>query len=244
MPKNFPLHYLLTWGGSIVNGSSEIEEWSNTLRGVFLHLPLDNGAWDVSTRTEDEVNQFLIQTAVPALTNFIQDTRSHISGAARMEWVKCNQIAPDGKYVNDYTNGVFDLEVQGTGGTLRYPLQVSLAVTLETDKARGNANRGRIFLPTPSLELASSGLVQFAEAAEVALSVADLFVALADFDTDERTRFVPSVVSAGGKKDPVGARETITSVSVDTRLDIQRSRGAQQIPARYESQRLEYSDLF
>ncbi len=125
----------------------------------------------------------------------------------------------------------------------RHPLQTALVATWETRKARGLANRGRIYIPCPALVVGADFLIDATSANGVRDSTATLLTQLGDYDNSQNLRYVPSVVSKGGKSDPTGTRETITGVSIDRRLDVQRRRAEQQVAPRTAVATVTYNDL-
>lgn len=237
-------HYLVSWGGTIKTGSTELEQWTNTLRGVFINnTSIPDDAPDTETRDQGELEKWLADTAFPRLREFMQRSESGISAAAVLEWVKVNKIGPDGRYAEAFTAGLYDAAVRGGGGNLVYPLQVSVAITTETNASRGLASRGRFYLPTPTLPLDGTANIDGTALSATIESVSTLLEGLGDYSVSEVTRFVPCVVSKGGVKSSTGVSRIIRSVSADTRFDIQRSRAEQQDAVRLAGEPLDYGTV-
>lgn len=134
-------------------------------------------------------------------------------------------LSPDSGYdkvtVYSYPNptGPAELSAEaaltGNGrNTSQHPDQCCVVVTLLTGKA-GRRNRGRMFLPANGMPLTSHQLTLVQ-----AQNVADGWTALIE---DTQT-FAPVVVSQ-----VAGTANDVTSVRVDTRIDIQRRRANSQI---------------
>lgn len=172
---------------------------------------------------EDEQEEYLA-VAVAALSAWFADPTLHITGYARLDWVKVNAINPDGQYVHPITNAEYDLDVRGGAGsntTPIHPLQVSLVVTWGTDVSRGRASKGRIFLPAPFAYMDEAALFTDTVAQDVADASASLIESLTG-SVLTSLRFTPAVVSPlGGTSGTIRDIETVT---VDTRPDTQRRR--------------------
>ncbi len=141
---------------------------------------------------------------------------SGIGAASVLTEVKLAKIGPDGLYRGDAA--VRFVNQPGGGSGLRYPPQVSLAVSLLTG-VRGPSRRGRIFLPSPVWGLANDFLIAEADARGVATSVAQLLRDLNNaegFDPPQS----PLVTIASTK----GFNTDVTAVQCGRVLDTIRSR--------------------
>lgn len=215
-------HALVQFGGTMGGGAGGTEEWSCGLR---LHY--DHPLRPDENLNADEQEEFLNNTAVPALANFWIDEDTRISSDTKLEFVKFNAIGENGKYVNPTTTEfVFPSNgISATGGARRYPLQVSVVATLETDVSRGVASKGRIYLPSPTLALdPASGLFDNAQTQLLADRVAQLVSELANDDASMSIAFEPAVMSNVARAGVDKFWRRVERVSIDTVPDIQRRR--------------------
>jgi hypothetical protein len=83
--------------------------------------------------------------------------RTHMHPGTDWDYLSCNRIGQDGKYVLASSHEAYVTPVAGTGvaANWRGP-DVSVAVTLLTAQQRGYASKGRIFLPTTCIQLKST----------------------------------------------------------------------------------------
>lgn len=215
----YPRHALLQFGGTIGPANNTYEEWSCGIRVRY-----DNSPGVDRDLTADEQEEYLTDTAVPALQDFVTGT-SLITGDARVTFAKFNAIDSAGHYVNDTTTE-YNFPGNGiafSGSTIRYPSQVSIVATFETEVRRGYANRGRIYLPTPNILMnATSGTLDIADCATLATEVAAFVADLKTSDQSMGINFAPAVVSKSGGAE--GTWNEITAVSVDNVADTQRRR--------------------
>lgn len=217
-------HALLSFSGSLGDPGDPADIWSCGIR-----LRTDNPQNVDTLPTQDDLQDYLDGTAIPALSDWFSRSETHISAWAHLTTVKVNNIGPEGRYLGESTVGTYDLDVNGGAGTSnspQYPLQVSLVHTFTTDVTRGRGSSGRIFAPAPAnTTLGAGGTFSVATAQEIATSTASL---LSDLQTlgVNGPRFRPAVMSSLVAKGQTGdgAFNIITGVRVDTRLDIQRSR--------------------
>lgn len=210
----YPPHYLLQFGGTVGTGTGEI--WSCGIR-----LVLQNAAPDDFNPGDG----YLEDTAAPALSAWFLRPGSEIGSTARLVYAKCNEIGPDGRYVQDTTNEFFyPTTITGAGGGAAFPYQATVALSWETNAAdRGPASKGRIFSPAPSVTLApTTGLFSTAEALTMATSASLLLNSLDD-SVSISGQVRPHIVSNIGE----GSANEINRVRVDNRVDIQRKRANQ-----------------
>lgn len=96
---------------------------------------------------------------VDAATAYIQ-TNDMLSNAVSLQWIKLNEIGPDGRYTQDDTvMHEFDPPIAGDLALANIAPQTALAITLRTSAARGRAARGRYYLPMPGYQLGALGLL-------------------------------------------------------------------------------------
>jgi hypothetical protein len=195
-------------------------------RGLFT----DNG--NLSAPTGEEFSYRLNLTAPlggPFVEDMIDDMAADlvafhgrlatgIHPRAVLGEVKLARIGPDGLYTSDPAIRLVE-QAGGRDGAL-YPPQVALAVTLETG-VRGPSRRGRIFLPTPSFEVAGSYRINALQAVGVAESVATLIRDLNNAAGVDPLNY-PAVTIASRK----GFNTNVTEVRCGRVLDTIRSRRA------------------
>lgn len=209
----YPDHYLLSWGGTICDGT---EIWANNLR-----LWSDTPDW--LSPTFDEAAA-LDQCYNDIRTLYINAGAS-ISSDAKVNWVKLNRIGADGRYASTsesntkFLSGSSIIAGAASAGTL-YPPQVALAITFRTNRDRGPASRGRIYAPRPQLNMPTSGQVSSSTTQAVATAYATFITNLGNWDGIDTNNMAPAVVSGVG----TGAAAYIRSVNVGSVLDTQRRR--------------------
>lgn len=207
-------HHLLTFGGYL--GSVDTEIWTC---GIRLRTEGDNDL------VHDD---YLEDTAEPALAAWFSSAAASISQSARLMWAKCNEIGPDGHY-KDPTNvhERFFGPVQGASGGDIHPFQVSCCYTWHTNAVeRGPGSRGRIYVPmvTGALNPATGTFTDNARNGFVT-AARDLINSL-----DASLGIAPAgVVRPCISTDRLeGANNEINGVSVDNKFDIQRRRANSQ----------------
>ena len=214
----YPDHRLVQFGGYL--GSEDLEHWSCGIRMVKSGL----GAMD------DE--QYLDDTAVPAISAWMHRENSHIGGAAHLTFVKCNQIDEFGLYLSPIVHGRV-LDIAGDAHISTMPYQACVVLTWHTnDGSSGLATKGRIYSPLPSVEVdQSSGFFPTGYAALMADSARQLLDNLdAPLGGGLGGTIRPHIVSRGKKTGSAwgpGISHQIDYVTVDNRIDIQRRRANQ-----------------
>lgn len=141
-----------------------------------------------------------------------------IASAAALTTVKFNRIGPDGRYESQDETILADIVPPVTGGgTSGQPAQVALAITLDTNRLRGLAARGRFYLPVPSAPVAADGLISTATAQLYADGATELINDLNAILGDDRPIGVASDVRQG-------AFQVVRQVRVGRVYDTIRSR--------------------
>jgi hypothetical protein len=218
----YPNHVLLSWGGSLHGVEQHV---------TGLRLIKNAGA----AMDEGDLVTFMADLE-PDLRAYVQN--SGLSNGYFINWIKCNFIGPDGKYVNKTSTNRRDITVpiQGTATTCHAP-QVACAVTLVTAAQRGLASKGRFFqaglgLAQFGIDPASGGIGQL-EAQNFRDRVKTLINAINNnpgLDSNFGGLDV-SVVSGGGITG-AGIARKVTAVKVGRILDTQRRRRAS-LPENY-----------
>lgn len=207
-------HNLLVMFGT-TNIGFETDIWQNTIR-----FSGGSGAPGVASDPEAILDD--IEADLSAFWDVIK--ACHVPGVT-FDGFKFNAVGTDGKYlsgetlVRDFATPKAGVSTEGA-----LPPQVSVAVTLETAKARGLAHLGRIYMPPLAVgNLQSNGLLDTGRATSIANAYAGLLTDLGDWPGidagDDPGR--PYVMS----KVRTGAAEPVTGVSVGLRPDVQRRRG-------------------
>lgn len=217
----YPTHWLLQFGGTLGGGDGDI--WTC---GVRLGQYGEFGAEDM-----DE-EQYLDDTAVPALSAWMMNLDANISVAAKLTFAKCNEIGPTGLYAHpqDVHERFFE-GVSGSSGQPTHPYQVCLVYTWHcAEVVRGPGSTGRIYTPMPAIAIDSNtGLFNVNSSNAAARAARDLINSL-DVQLGGPAGGVlrPSLVTQSG----AGAMHQINRVSVDNRTDTQRRRANAMDPIR------------
>lgn len=223
MPYPRP-HHLLVIYGTLVNGAVQ-EEWQT---GVRIGVASGTEAFlegDVSPAALDDIAADL-STWWAAITH-VYPSSTVLRG------FKFNHIGTDGLYTN--TSETFGRAFgsggkPGTGGGSPMPAQLAIAATLLTEKGRGLANKGRMFLPVCSNGGLNGDATLFgAYRDDLQNATAQLLTNLGNWPgVDEPSGLGYPVVAS---KVRTGDMERISAVSIGNRFDVQRSR-AGKIPER------------
>jgi hypothetical protein len=196
------------------------------IQGKWANSDMANEVWQVGIRLTNGATPPGYLTSPPLfLTNVSAALSTWWTGDTKLRsdaWptvVKCNNIGPDGKYIENVTHQIAFPGSPG-GGTPTMPAFVMTAVTLETGVTLGRAKRGRIYLPTQfTLAGSSSASITGANATAMATKVHDLLALLKAAASGGSDVVTPTVLS---KID--GSYHKITGVSTDYILDVQRRR--------------------
>jgi hypothetical protein len=212
----FANHIRLTLSGEFA-GQSGLGEYERFSFGVNLSDPSDISS---SRFSADGLADVVADSSA-----FFARPGTFISGDVRLREVKLARIAPDGTYRADPLIASVNVP-GGSGPGLRYPPQVSLAVSLQT-ATRGPRGKGRFYLPGPSIGFDNStAQISVGDATAVRDSATTWIVNLNDWPgVDGQDPRVTVASSAGMNSD-------VTGVRVGRVLDTIRSRRGQ-IPEGY-----------
>jgi len=211
-------HWLLSWGGTLADGA---DIWANNIR------MMNDNTGESDDIDDGQMNE-LLDDFVSDIRTLFANPNAKIPGAVQCQWVKFNEIGPDGRYVNTSTTfarflagttGQFAL-INGTGSTLVPPFQ-SVAVTMTTARQRGPGSKGRLFIPQCSATCGPSGRIDGTQTQNMATAYASFLSALGDEAGIDETAIAPAVVSNVGEPGPV---ERITGVRVGDVHDVIRRR--------------------
>jgi hypothetical protein len=196
MPAYQP-HYRLAFGGTLFTD----EEWSCRLNITSAGDLPDSAAADG-----------MLPGLVTALSTWVSAADSLLSTVTKLNWVKFNEIAPSGHYVDPGSSRVAEVSplVSG-GGSASLPPQVAVVISLRTAHSRGKAHAGRMFTPAVA---ASAGLGYFQQTTAVAGTATTLLNAINAVVDPAGV----SIISATGESNAV------THVAVGRIFDTMRSR--------------------
>lgn len=154
---------------------------------------------------------------------FWADPRTAISSLARLHSVKFAEIGEDGRYttapvIKDFT------AVNGGGANIGTPWQAAVAVTLMTDNQLSRV-KGRFYLPVPSINVGTDGLMTELERDGIEASAAEFLSNVANQPGIDVLDIGPVIASQGRQSPPAPpANYTVTHVRVGRALDTIRSR--------------------
>ena len=212
-------HILLSWGGQM--GVSQ-ETWSNSLRLV-------GNSDDPASLQGNAVDQ--IDDYVGHLRTLFSNAGTPYGAIAWVDWVKANAIDSNGRYYDQgETNAIYltgNDRFQGIGNVM--PFQVSMCITLRTEKQRGRAHSGRFYVPCAELnDIGADGLLPVGRCNAAASAVAEFITNINDNPGADTAAIRGAVVSGVGSPGPY---QDITGVQVGRVLDTQRRRRRQLVEA-------------
>lgn len=210
----FKRHWLLSWGG-VLAGNQDI--WSNNVR-------FTNDETGQPDSIPGSTLEGMLDDFVTDIRNFMRTPGLYISAEVQCQWVKFNEIGPDGKYTDtgqtharylQGTTGTFAV-INGIGSNFCPPYQ-SVCITTTTAKQRGPASKGRLFLPQCAPPLLSTGMIDPTAQGAIRTAAAAFYTALGDEAGVDVTAMRPAVVSNVGTPGPTNV---ITGVKVGNVPDI------------------------
>ena len=209
-------HIVLQFGGRL--GQTSGETWSNTIR--FVETSTDVAEMQALAAT-------WLPELVPAITQVM--TAGGYSNAAWLDFIKANAVGADGRQPNTSTNAWFagDDFTAVNGSLTAGPFQVAMAISFTTQAVRGIGSKGRVYVPTGSIEQGTSfdgqtGLISVAQATAWRDAWATFLQTLDDNPGPDFANLRAAVVSSRGS-DP-GNWHTINGVRVGRVPDTQRRR--------------------
>lgn len=155
-----------------------------------------------------------------ALNAWFIHANSYNSAAAKLGYVKVNEIGVDGHYVNPFATVeyVYPAPAAGATATLAAP-QHSVALSWVTSRARGPGAHGRIYPPTGNVTIAADGMIASSNATAMATQAKTLLDALNDVHAGYQV-----VVASQGGVAGEPALVPVTGVRVGRVADTQRRR--------------------
>jgi hypothetical protein len=197
-----------------------------TCHWTIAGAPNEQGQTGIRFDSTAPASQDLVNAAVGPVSTFWTTVTALIPHEYRLTFLRLASIAPNGLYVPGtiaYDNVISGtLPGGGSGGTdlFRYPLQTAMVSSLLTALPRGQAHRGRCYLPPSAGALQSGWLWQPSDGASRTNTWSACLSALNDVMPGPA-----SIFSKGTKAAPtVGAKQVITGVQTGIRPDVQRRR--------------------
>lgn len=185
----------------------------------------ESGQFGLRFAHNGAVSQTMVDDAASAVQTMWASSGAGIESNYKLSYLRLAQIGVDGKYYPDTISydHTYAAPVGGGGGTTisRFPLQTALASTLVTAVPRGQANKGRIYLPWFNTALGSDATFPLTNVNTRSVAVAAMLSAL------KLVIGNPAVFSKGTKTSTEGAYNLITGVKTGTRPDVQRRRAKQ-----------------
>lgn len=175
------------------------------------------------------VNQAMVTACATAVSTFWTHADSQIPTPYVLSYLRMAMIGEDGKYVpgtfsRDHSYGAGVAPTPATWTPM--PLQVSSVATLLTEFPRGQASRGRLYLPPLTSAVQTTGRWLAADVNRRADRLALMLTTLNGV-IKENPGGLPAfaaVYSKGTVKNAAGLRAFVTGVKIGTRPDVQRRR--------------------
>lgn len=206
-------HILIAFGGALTEKTASDEIWECTLRA----FPGSSGGPDSLVGASLDLQAWCNAMAGPLGTWFGSASQQNANNS-NVSYVKANIIGTDGKYTSAATN-VTDFTAVAGGSTQTIPSFCSVATSWGSNKARGPASHGRLYLP--NYTFAVTGAEITGTAATAAMNSGKSLINLIRANTSGLSGGVmsPALVSSIG-----GAWAYINSVRVGNVVDTQRRR--------------------
>lgn len=190
-------HLYLTWGGP---SCQDAEAWQSGIRFPTPTVP----------------GQVLAEDVDALIYGWLTDPTMACSGLFRHAWTKLAVIGTDGRYPADVEAVLYEKAPATVGTTGNgHPSQCTVAVTTLTERTRGPAARGRMYLPGNTSAVADDGRISVTAASNIATRTAQFLDDLTDL------MGVPAYVFS---EVGAGASNPIVAVSVGRVIDTQRRR--------------------
>lgn len=218
-------HLLLAWGGGL--GNPQLDVWTNTLKCIVTD---DSGVQIVLTEAQQQEVADALQAPVETFfsTTGTSSGATIVGNAVTLQWFKANSVGNDGKYVYPNTTYYDYPEPFPAGGGGWSDWRTSAVVTWRTDKARGRAHVGRLYVPAAVLTNSSETFGPYFDdeiGTNLQLAATTLFNTIGAYSAIENVHLTPSIVSASTTADPqLATYQAITSAEVDLVPDTQRRR--------------------
>lgn len=206
-------HIHVTWGGPLAS----VEEWSTGIR----YAKMDPGVAGPNATHEDFLALPVSSLWTPVLAWFNSGNGgSGIGALAQLSWLKAALIKTDGHYAEDAKFVSFAPITPGV--TTQLSPQDCYVVSLRSGQSLGDANYGRMYVPTPTWGVGQNGgLITEVQAAGARTAARTMINALTGvFRTNSNDAFRPVIMSTKG----TGKTKEITQIGVGRVMDTQRRR--------------------
>lgn len=185
-------------------------------------------AGQVGIRFDAPVNsssQAVVDACKAAAQTFWTSAGAAIPGTYILKYLRLAAIGTDGRYVPGSIayDGVYGSTVAGNAaGSGNLPRQIACASSLLSSVPRGQASKGRIYLPP-----LSSALGGDARWTQTAVNGRSLALATMLTSLNTAIQAPATIFSKGTVKSSVGSKHVITGVKTGSRPDVQRRRAKQ-----------------
>jgi hypothetical protein len=174
----------------------------------------------------DHPTQLLADAVRDAWEVFHESATSYIGNGYTFEQVKLASINADGH--TDLENVVYSYPATAvagaiSGATLRLPPQCSLVATLTTERVRGLASKGRMYLPGITLSVDANGKLSTTQAGNVATNLQGFFNAISG-SFDMPNKVILAAKGTGLLPALTAQNEPVTGIRVGDVIDTQRRR--------------------
>lgn len=196
-----------------------------TVHWTITGVTGETGQFGLRFDSVGAVDQDAVDACAPAVSTMWASSGGGIEAGYKLSHLRLAQIDVNGNYVTNTISydHIYAAPVAGGGGTTtaRFPLQSALASTLVTAVPRGQASKGRIYLPWINTALGSDAMYPLTAVNNRSAVLATMIGAL------ESAIGNSAVFSKGTKTSTTGAKNNITGVKTGTRPDVQRRRAKQ-----------------
>lgn len=200
----------VTLSGTMFGG---VEEWST---GFFLG---EEGA-DAPDPTDVTPVDILA-----AWRTFFEAANSHVSSFYLTTQCKVAKLDDNGQTISDKVFYAYPAtELNGSVSAIILPPQCSLVVTLLSDRPRGKASKGRMYLPgIATMPAGTTGKISAAQAGSIADNLKTFFDALAG-DADIPGELILAAKSSGPLNANPAQNDYVETIRVGDVIDTQRRR--------------------
>lgn len=206
MAPAFPRHWLFAFGGTLSEGTGADDEiWQCGIRGVP----------NATANYGDE--DAILDRIAPEISAWFALGATQMSASSKLDFIKLNEIAPDGKYAGGTSHTKMLTPVAGGYGS-QMPGFLSVAWSWRSTQTRGRATHGRIYPPVGLLQRNTSIITSDEQATFLAAAQNLLKIVDGRHDSGATPGMAGQIVSS------FGLQRTITSIKIGNVIDVQRRR--------------------
>lgn len=200
-----------------------------TVHWTIQSSPTETGQIGLKYDSATPASQGLVDATATAISAFWTNATGMVDYDFRLQFARLAAIGTNGLYVPGtvaYDHTFPNTPGGGSAGAplYKYPLQVATVTSLLTANARGQAHKGRVYLPPIMASLDNTYHCPISWVNNRSNSFSAMLTAL--------NAVMPgplSIFSKGSKAAPtVGAKHVVTSVVTGNKFDVQRRRAKQQ----------------